>query len=453
MEIDEVAARLVRQYWALLAVCLLVPLAIVGTLVARQPVMYAADARIITSSQVPVTASEADAIVSQVQGIASGPAALNQALRKAGVSGTFPAKNLSVVGLGTSQVVDITVTDHNPRVAQRVAQVIAADVVNSLNRVGQSGLSETLSAIDNEIVSLTEQRSTLAAQVTQNPKNQALQSKLAGLDQVIANFTGDRSRLLIQASTQGLAAVLDPPTLPQAPESKALVQKVGLAALFGLVLGILLAAVAEMGRPTVPGARRVSRRLNAPMLGSLTTSDLRGERTPHADNLVLQLRLAAVHAGLSSVALVDLDGARQLDGLADMLTSAMPPTQEALAGEAPPGVAENGSSAVVAGTAGRSDTAALLTEVLKEVVPALDKRALRVLSLHQLQRRVSGGPAGIVVLSGPVARVSRISALDDLSVSSGWPIIGVVGIPRPTRTWPVPAALRNVKFGRRGGAR
>jgi capsular polysaccharide biosynthesis protein len=446
VEIDEVAARLVRQYWALLVVCLVVPLAIVGTLVARQPVVYAATARIITSSEVPVTASEADAIVSQVQGIATGQAALNQALQTAGVSGNFPAKNLSVSGLGTSQVVDLTVTSKNPRVAQRVAQAIATEVVKSLNRVGQSGLTETLGAIDDEIVKLTEQRSTLAAQVTQTPKNQALQSQLAGLDQVLANFTGDRSRLLTQESTQGLATVLDAPTLPQAPVSKALVQKVGLAALLGLVLGILLSAIAEMARPTVPGARRVSRRLNAPMLGSLTTSDLRGERTLQADNLVLQLRLAAVHAGLSSAALVDIDGVRQLDGLADMLTSAMPLALPTLAVEAPPGAAENGSGAVVTGTAARSGTAALLTELL----PAVDKRALRVLSLHQLQRRVSGGPAGIVVLSGPAARVSRISALDDLSVSSGWPIIGVVGIPRRRRGWPGAAALAKV---RRGGAK
>jgi capsular polysaccharide biosynthesis protein len=449
VEIDEVAARLVRQYWALLAVCLLVPLAIAGTLVARQPVMYAADARIITSSEVPVSASEADAIVSQVQGIATGPAALNRALRKAGVSGSFPTKNLSVVGLGTSQVVDITATDKNPRVAQRVAQVIATEVVDSLNKVGQSGLSQALGAIDTEIVSLTEQRSTLAAQITQNPKNDALQSKLAGLDQVIANFTGDRTRLLTQESTQGLATVLDPPTLPRAPESKALVQKVGLAALLGLVLGILLAAIAEMARPTVPGARRVGRRLSAPLLGTLTASDLQGERSPHADSLVLQLRLAAVHARVSSVALVDLDGVRQLDGLADMLTSAMPPTQAAMAADAPPGAAENGSGAVVAATGARSGTAALLTEL----VAGVEKRALRVMSLPQLQRRVSGGPAGIVVLSGPAARVSRISAVDDLSVSSGWPIIGVVGIPRRRREWPGAAALAKVRFGRRGGAK
>jgi hypothetical protein len=199
----------------------------------------------------------------------------------------------------------------------------------------------------------------------------------------------------------------------------------------------------------VPGARRVGRRLSAPLLGTLTASDLQGERSPHADSLVLQLRLAAVHARVSSVALVDLDGVRQLDGLADMLTSAMPPTQAAMAADAPPGAAENGSGAVVAATGARSGTAALLTEL----VAGVEKRALRVMSLPQLQRRVSGGPAGIVVLSGPAARVSRISAVDDLSVSSGWPIIGVVGIPRRRREWPGAAALAKVRFGRRGGAK
>ena len=42
---------------------------------------------------------------------------------------------------------------------------------------------------------------------------------------------------------------------------------------------------------------------------------------------------------------------------------------------------------------------------------------------------------GIIVLSGPVARVSRITALEDLSRSSGWPIVGVVGVPRTRRWW------------------
>ena len=42
---------------------------------------------------------------------------------------------------------------------------------------------------------------------------------------------------------------------------------------------------------------------------------------------------------------------------------------------------------------------------------------------------------GLVVLSGPVSRVSQVMALDDLVTSSGWPVLGVVGVPRVRRGW------------------
>ena len=38
-----------------------------------------------------------------------------------------------------------------------------------------------------------------------------------------------------------------------------------------------------------------------------------------------------------------------------------------------------------------------------------------------------------MVISGPVSRVTRVMALDDLGTSSGWPILGVVGAPRARR--------------------
>ena len=428
MEIDEIAARLVRQYWALLVVCVLAPLAIIGLIVHNQPTMYAAVARVMTSSEVPVTASQADAIVSQVQGIATGSTAANQALANAGIrddTAKFVMSHVSVAGLGTSQVVDVTVADPIPQVAQKAARIVAEEVVASLNKVGLSGLSGALTVIDSDIVRLTEQRAALSAAVTAEPHNQQLQAKLAGLDQVIANFTGDRGRLLIQASTQGLATLIDQPGLPQAPESKALPQKLGLAGLLGLVLGILVAAVAEMIRPTVPGARRVSRRLSSPMLGSLTEDDIHGGRTPGFDNVVLQVRLAAAHAGVANVAIVDIDKERQFDGLASMLNSAMPLGSASITG---------GSGSTAADDVARLDGAAAGDAATRTLVmdrtPAAGTSGIRVYSLQQLQRQAGIGQAGIVVLSGPVARVSRVAALDDLSVAAGWPIIGVVGVPR-----------------------
>ncbi len=442
MEIDEVAARMVRQYWALILLCVLVPLIAIGVTVAKQPPMYAADARIVTGSTVPASNAQADAIVSQVQGIATGRTAAAHALSAAGVSrnlNNFITSNVTVSGLGGSQVVDLVVTDRSPQVAATVARQLAAEVIASINNTGQSGLSSALKAIDSEIVRLSEQRSVLATQITANPKDQALQAKLAGLDEVIANFTGDRSRLLIQASTQGLATVIDQPVRPLKPESKALAQKLGLAGLLGLVAGILIASIAETVRPTVPGARRVGRRLGSPTLGRLTSEELRGEATPGLDNLALRLRLAASHADLNTIALVDVNGQRDLTSLSSSMERAL--QDAAVPGLAGQGIGaadnnhhQNSSPGVVAGGVGTSI-------LIRSRPSATGHQALHVYPLGQMKQPAGLGRVGIVVLSGPVARVSRITALDDLVTSSGWPIVGVVGVPRMPRRW----------FGRRKG--
>lgn len=435
MEIDEVAARLLRQYWALMLLCIAVPLLAIALTVAKQPARYAADARIVTGSSVPVSNAQADAIVSQVEGIATGRTAAAHALQAARVSrnlNNFIANNVSVTGLGGSQVVDLSVSDRSPKVAATATKVLATEVVASINNVGQSGLSAALKAIDQEIVRLSEQRGVAAAAVTANPKNEQLQAKLAGLDQVVANFSGDRSRLLIQASTQGLATVIDEPVVPVRPESKALAQKLGLAGLLGLVAGILIASIAETIRPTVPGARRVSRRLDAPTLGRLVGGEVLGERTPGLDNLALRLRLAATHAGVATIALVDINGDRELAGLARGLQRTLQVASvggmAAHAGSA----ADNNHHVNLSGEAVVGVGAGVLVQGRQL---ATENQTLHVYPMSQMKHPAGMGRVGMLVLSGPVARVSRISALDDLVTSSGWPIIGVVGVPRQRRRW------------------
>ena len=195
MEIDEVAARLLRQYWVLLIICVAVPVVAVSFLTSRQPAMYASSARIITGSVVPQSSAAADAVASQVEALATGRTAVSQALQSAGAArnvGGFIGTDIAVSGLGSSQVIDLTVTDRSPQVAQKVSRVLAAEVVGSINNVGQSGLRAALTANDQEIVRLSQRRAVMAGQSAAQPRNQQLQAQLAGLDQVIANFTGDR---------------------------------------------------------------------------------------------------------------------------------------------------------------------------------------------------------------------------------------------------------------------
>ncbi len=429
MEIDEIAARLLRQYWALMALCIAAPLAFIVLTVAKQPPMYAASARIVSGSTVPASNAQAQAIVSQVQGIATGRDAAAKALKTIHVTRNltnFVTSHISVSGLGGSQVVDLTVTDRDPRVAATVAKELASEVTQSMNSVGQSGLSTTLKAIDQEIVRLSEQHGVLTAQATADPKNQQLQSKVAGLDQVIANFSGDRSRLLIQTSTQGLATVLDQPVVPQQPQSKALAQKLGLAGVLGLVVGILIASILEIIRPTVPGARRVSRRLGAPTLGQLKSAEMHGEPTPDLENLAVRLRLAANHADVSTVALIDINGKYELADLARSLELSLRPPDESLASRADGGDDDHEKTLV-----GESVFGSVLVKGRKLI--SENHQALHIYPMAQIKYLGTMNSVGLVVMSGPVSRVSRVMALDDLVTSSGWPILGVVGVPRPRR--------------------
>jgi capsular polysaccharide biosynthesis protein len=426
VEIDEIAARLLRQYWAVVLLCVAAPLVAITLMVAKQPPMYAASARIVSGNTVPASNAQAQALVSQIQGIATGKSAAASALQASGVKrnvNDFITSHVSVAGLGGSQVVDLTVTDRNPQVAATLAKNLAKEVVQSINRTGQSGLSTTLNAIDQEIVRLSEQHGVVASQAAADPKNEQLQSKLAGLNQVIANFSGDRSRLLIQASTQGLASVLDQPVVPQAPQSKALAQKLGLAGVLGLVVGVLIASVAETIRPTVPGARRVSRRLGAPTLGQLKAPEMRGAQTPNLENLAVRLRLAANHADVSTIALIDVNGQYELSDLAHSLEVSLRPPREPL-------------TAYADGADDDHDPTLVLGSVkVKGRQLIADQQTLHVYPMSQIKHLGTMSSVGLVVISGPVSRVTGVMALDDLGTSSGWPILGVVGVPRARRGW------------------
>ena len=438
MEIDEVAARLLRQYWAVLAVCIVVPLVAVSVITAKQSNVYAASARVITGGTVPQTSAAADAVASQVEAIATGRSAVKQALDAAGANrnlSDFITSNIAVSGLGSSQVIDLTVTDRSPQVAQQVARVLAAEAVRSINNVGQSGLRAALTANDQEIVRLSQQRAVKAQKAAAQPQNQQLQSELAGMDQVIANFTGDRSRLLIQAGSLGLAGVIDEPALSARPQSKASAQKLGLAGLLGLVAGILIVSVAEILRPTVPGARRVSRRLGVPMLGELGKEDLTGTRTAAVGEMALRLRLVAAHADLRTIALVDVDGKRELGPLAAGLTQSVRlSAADGAADRAGPDGDPTGDQHWAGGAepVSAGSGPGLLVNPRRS---ATGNETVHIYPLGQMRWVAGTAHVGIVVLSGPVARVSRITALHDLSTSSGWPIVGIVGVPRQRRWW------------------
>jgi hypothetical protein len=170
---------------------------------------------------------------------------------------------------------------------------------------------------------------------------------------------------------------------------------------------------------------------------------LRARQEPDFDNLALRVRLAASHADVSTVALVAVDGERDLTELARELEQAMPSAPPVLAAEtaaiAPDKRNGNGDAPGGTGTA----AATLVMDKL-----AVRSPVLGFCTIAQMQRRADTSRVGILVLSGPVARAARISALNDLALSSGWPILGVVGVPRLRRRAGALASGRQMLTGR-----
>jgi len=201
----------------------------------------------------------------------------------------------------------------------------------------------------------------------------------------------------------------------------------------GLVFAIMIASVAETMRPTVPGARRVGRRLGAPTLGQLSVDELVGENTPGLANMALRLQLAAAHAGVHSVALVDIDSRRPLGALAAGLERALAEFSPSSNGG--PVTVRGNSVGTGSGTVQVGVSTGILTRNHdnRNLEPITVGRPLRVYPMGQMKHMAGAGGVGLLVLSGPVARVSRITALDDLVTSSGWPILGVVAVPRARR--------------------
>jgi hypothetical protein len=67
-------------------------------------------------------------------------------------------------------------------------------------------------------------------------------------------------------------------------------------------------------------------------------------------------------------------------------------------------------------------------------------RTLHVYPMAQIKYLGTMSSAGPVAMSGPV---SRVAALDDRVTSSGGPILGAAGVPRPRR-----GLLRRLRQGR-----
>ena len=133
MEIDEVAARILRRYWKVLLAAVLVPVALVVFYYAGRPPTYTSEARLVASDTVPKSAAEADAVVSETRAFATSRNVVADAISDASAD-RQPDEVLprvSVTGLGSSPIVELAVSDRDADTARQLTQALSDRVVRA----------------------------------------------------------------------------------------------------------------------------------------------------------------------------------------------------------------------------------------------------------------------------------------------------------------------------------
>ena len=138
MEASETGRRIFWRHRWLLLVLVILPAVGVVVLKQAQPVTYAATTVVQGQGVIPDTTTQVSAIQSRVAAVASDPVTVQAALAKDKVNrdaSQVAKHDVSVTPVGTSAIMDITVTDEAPQVALAMSTSLAAAVVNQLNQL------------------------------------------------------------------------------------------------------------------------------------------------------------------------------------------------------------------------------------------------------------------------------------------------------------------------------
>ena len=414
MDLNEAVRRIFLVHRKLIFLC--VVLGLIGGLAvtAVRPATFTAAAR-LTLGQGDGALQDPVAVADAAEGLVTSRVIIENAVKAAG-RGLDPVDvandAIKVKTLGTSDLVQLEVTDTRPVVASALANALGQELVNRWPDVSGGRTLEALQPLKDEIDSLSEQKTKLDQsialldiQITQETHSVTAEQLKAKRDVLSSNsdeLAQRRSLLESQlnavyavGATQQAPQVIDPAVPPIVPDPKHRASAGALGALLGLLIGICIAALLESFRPTLADAEAVADALGVPMLGKMPT-DADGQSEAMRKS-ALKVRFAATTVHAKTIELVSIGPSIDLTPLSDSL--------EELDGAAGPRLssagARNGRMSVhrfgvdpepptrSTGSGGKTDSA------LIAVVPSTIKR-------------------------------SDLRELGDLQALTSWPLVGVV---------------------------
>jgi capsular polysaccharide biosynthesis protein len=302
---DEAFSRVVRGHPWIIGICLVLPLLVVGLTQLGRGATYASVSRVQVAATLPGSTTEADAASSRATAVVTSPSVVARALAEAGLSGDptkFATEHVAVTRIGVSPVVAVSVTTASPATAQQVASSLSSQLVAGLNSDAQTNARHALALVNGQIAKAQAARNRVAQHLLVSPTGpQAAsnQSQLPGLNDELNALRTERAQLAVAAEQPPVAKLVDPATRPDTTVPSVLLQRLGLALIFGLLLGLGIAALVESLRPRVPSPGDAARRLGVPHVGDLGSAASSALVAP-----ARRLAELARESGVTSVALV-----------------------------------------------------------------------------------------------------------------------------------------------------
>jgi capsular polysaccharide biosynthesis protein len=451
VEGNEVMLRIVWRHRWLLVIMVLAPIALVVPLRLAQPVDYTATADVQTQSAAPSASTQVSSILSQVSATATSPAVVQKAIDAAKVdrnANDVAKHQVSSASLNSSGIVAVTVKDPDRQVAAQLSRALAAAVVDALNAPGAAA-SQQLKALTLQESQLKATRQSLETQLsndqkaslaTTDPQVQAAITELAGVEsQLAANQTAQQTILSNNNANEDASVLSEPTVATTTSASRGVVTYAALAGLLGLILGLLMATVDELVRPTVADPEGGARELGVVFLGDAQTPE--GENA-HKEPIVLdgdlvtRLHLAADRLGALTLVLTGPVPSPQLTELAGEMNRRLSAVDAWRSHPTPPRTngrtiaPNNGRNGRKPGSPGGVKAPAL---AIGSALSTLKVQALSDLSLGSRPE----APTILVALRRFAPRES-LDRVADLGETTGWPILGVVGVrhkPKKHRIW------------------
>lgn len=321
MEINEAGRRIVGEHWRLILLFLLAGL-IGAYLLVGGSRSYTATARLVLNTPDPTDRASAIAIADTGNALATSPAEVTRALRAAHVSGrdgTTVAKHVSVRGLGTSGVLQLSVTDKVPRVATAVANALALRIIETRRNLSNGQLSRALARVNQQIEALDSRIIRVDAGAASLPAGHVRDAATRVSDALTQQrnvLESARVSLLSADAQRPQPRVISAALAPQKADASPRLPDTILGGLLGLVLGIALAGAIETIRPSVVGGNALAAEFDTPLIGTLSRSATANGADHELAPVAGRLRLAAEAANLDRIMLVAARPAVELERLA-----------------------------------------------------------------------------------------------------------------------------------------